>query len=60
VADEPGDDRDHSSRLTALWDRVEEQPKSFRWKSRAKIGDRTRWYEEPEEIGHRTLDAGDE
>ena len=47
-------------RLTALWDRVEEQPKSFRWKSRAKIGDRSRWYEEPEEIGHRTLDADDE
>ena len=48
------------NRLTALWDRVEEEPKSFRWKSRARIGDRSRWYEEPEEIGHRTLDASDE
>lgn len=47
-------------RLTDLWERVERQPKSFRWRSRAKIGERTRWYEEPEEIGHRTLDVGDE
>lgn len=47
-------------RLTALWDRVEETPKSLRWRSRAKIGERTRWYEEPEEVGHRTLDAADE
>jgi hypothetical protein len=47
-------------RLTELWDRVERQPKSLRWRSRAKIGERTRWYEEPEEIGHRTLDAAEE
>jgi hypothetical protein len=48
------------ARLTALWDRVEQEPKSFRWRSRAKIGDRSKWYEEPEEIGHRTLDAAEE
>ena len=48
------------SRLTALWNRVEEQPKSFRWKSRAKIGDRSRWDEEPEEIGTGALDTDDE
>jgi hypothetical protein len=47
-------------RLTALWERVEQQPKSLRWRSRAKIGERTRWYEEPEEIGHRTLDTAAE
>ena len=43
-------------RLTALWERVEAEPKSFRWRSRAKVGDRTRWYEEPEEVEHKTLD----
>jgi hypothetical protein len=47
-------------RLTALWERVEQRPKSLRWRSRARIGDRTRWYEEPEEIGHRTLDTAAE
>jgi hypothetical protein len=57
---EPAERELIDSRLTRLWDRVEEQPKSFRWKSRARIGDRSRWYEEPEEIGHRTLDAGEE
>ncbi len=43
-------------RLTELWERVEAEPKSFRWRSRAKVGDRTKWYEDPEEIGHRNLD----
>ena len=47
-------------RLTELWERVEQQPKSLRWRSRARIGERTRWYEEPEEIGHRTLDTAAE
>jgi hypothetical protein len=40
------------SRLERLWDRVEAEPKGLRWKSRAKIGDRTKWYDEPEEIAH--------
>jgi hypothetical protein len=39
-------------RLAQLWQRVEEEPKSLRWRSRAKIGDRTRWYSEPEEVDH--------
>ena len=26
------------------------EPKSFAWKIRAKIGDRNRWYELPEEV----------
>ena len=43
-------------RLTDLWERVEAEPKSFRWRSRAKVGDRTKWYESPEEVEHRTLD----
>jgi hypothetical protein len=39
-------------RLERLWRRVEEQPKTFRWRSRARLGERTRWYDEPEEIDH--------
>jgi hypothetical protein len=37
-------------RLQRLWERVEQEPKSLRWRSRAKLGDRARWYEEPEEV----------
>ena len=40
-------------RLRRLWERVEQEPKSLRWRSRAKIGDRSRWYEQPEEVAHR-------
>ncbi len=43
-------------RLTDLWERVEQEPKSLRWRSRAKVGDRTTWYQTPEEVEHRTLD----
>jgi hypothetical protein len=33
-----------------LQDRIEEEPKSRRWKLRARIGERKRWYELPEEV----------
>ena len=36
-------------RLTSLWKRVDDAPKSTRWKLRSRVGDRVRWYEEPEE-----------
>jgi hypothetical protein len=38
-------------RLEALWERIEAQPKSGRWKMRNRVGDKVRWYEEPEEVG---------
>jgi hypothetical protein len=38
-------------RLDALWGHIEEAPKSRRWKLRDRVGDRVRWYEEPEEVG---------
>jgi hypothetical protein len=38
-------------RLDRLWQRVEDEPKSGRWKMRNRIGDKKRWYEEPEEVG---------
>jgi hypothetical protein len=37
-------------RLDALLDRIEDEPKSRGWKMRAKIGDRKRWYDLPEEV----------
>jgi hypothetical protein len=43
-----------AERLDRLWARVEAEPKSMRWRTRARVGDRVRWYEEPEEIAHRT------
>lgn len=37
------------SRLHALWQAVEAHPKSPMWRLRARIGDRLRWYDLPEE-----------
>jgi hypothetical protein len=37
-------------RVEKLLGRIEEEPKSFGWRMRAKIGDRKRWYELPEEV----------
>ena len=39
-----------TERVRALLDRIEREPKSFGWKMRAKIGDRKRWYDLPEEV----------
>jgi hypothetical protein len=39
-----------SSRLRRLWERIELEPKSRRWRLRDRVGDRMRWYEEPEEV----------
>jgi hypothetical protein len=38
------------SRIDAVLERVEREPKSRGWKLRAKIGERKRWYELPEEV----------
>jgi hypothetical protein len=35
-------------KVDELKKRIEEQPKSFRWKLRAKVGEKVRWYELPE------------
>jgi hypothetical protein len=39
-----------AERVEGLQERIEEEPKSFGWRMRAKIGDRKRWYELPEEV----------
>jgi hypothetical protein len=36
-------------RLGALWDRIEQEPKGAKWRLRSRVGDRMRWYDEPEE-----------
>ena len=38
-----------SGRLNELWRIIEAAPKSARWRLRNRVGDRVRWYEEPEE-----------
>ncbi len=40
-----------ADRLQSLWERIEAAPKSRRWRIRARVGDRIRWYEDPDEIG---------
>ncbi len=37
------------ARLDALWQAVDAHPKSVAWRLRARIGDRVRWYELPEQ-----------
>jgi hypothetical protein len=46
-------DVDHetvSSRVTVLLERIETVPKSRSWRMRAKVGERKRWYQLPEEV----------
>jgi hypothetical protein len=46
----PGELDRIGARLDTLLDRIEQEPKSRGWKLRAKIGERKRWYELPEEV----------
>lgn len=39
-----------SERLEVLTARIEAKPKSRRWRMRDRVGDRVRWYQEPEEV----------
>ena len=39
-----------TKRIQELQERVEQEPKTFGWKMRSKIGERKRWYELPEEV----------
>jgi hypothetical protein len=35
--------------VNALWERIEQEPKSRKWRLRDRVGDRKRWYEIPDE-----------
>jgi hypothetical protein len=37
-------------RADALWERIEREPKSRKWRVRDRVGDRKRWYEVPDEV----------
>lgn len=39
-----------SSRVTLILERIDSEPKSRSWRMRAKVGERKRWYEVPEEV----------
>jgi hypothetical protein len=43
---------DPGQQIAALRAAIEEAPKSTRWKLRARVGERTVWYNDPEEMGH--------
>jgi hypothetical protein len=38
------------SRLAEIWKAIEAQPKPLKWKLRAQVGDRVKWYQLPEEV----------
>jgi len=38
--------------VSRLLDEIERAPKSTRWRARARVGERIRWYETPEEVRH--------
>jgi hypothetical protein len=40
-----------SAGIDGLLERIEQEPKSRRWRLRARVGERVRWYELPEEVG---------
>jgi hypothetical protein len=49
--DVPAPDRERiEARLREILDRIEAEPKTRGWKLRAKIGERKRWYELPEDV----------
>lgn len=39
-----------SRRIRALWSKVEATPKTFKWKMRERVGEKVKWYEEPESV----------
>jgi hypothetical protein len=49
--DLPAEEQDRvATRIEALTERIDVEPKSRAWKLRARIGERKRWYETPEEV----------
>jgi hypothetical protein len=49
---QPGMPFDPARQALQLRQLAESTPKSMKWKMRASIGDKVRWYELPEEVGH--------
>jgi hypothetical protein len=49
----PEDKQKVSGRLDNLMRRIEAEPKSLGWKVRAKVGTKSLWYTEAEDVEHR-------
>ena len=43
---------DVAKQIESLRDTIEQAPKTRAWRLRSRIGERVRWYEMPEEVGH--------
>jgi hypothetical protein len=48
----PGAPQDPLAQAAELLELARSVPKGMKWKLRANVGDRMRWYELPEEVGH--------
>ncbi len=46
---------DPTAQIAALRSAINDAPKSTKWRLRARVGERSKWYQEPEEMGHGTL-----
>ena len=46
---DPGEQKTVADRLERLRGRIDAEPKSRRWRLRDKVGDKVRWYDEPEQ-----------
>jgi hypothetical protein len=46
---DPDEQKAVGSGLESLQARIDAEPKSLRWRMRSQVGDRVRWYQEPEE-----------
>ena len=62
LASHPGGWRVHGSappgdQARALLERISAAPKSLSWRTRARVGERVRWYETPEEVRHEALNG---
>jgi hypothetical protein len=49
---QPGTPFDPVAQVAALRELADETPKSMKWRVRAGVGDKVRWYELPEEVDH--------
>ncbi len=54
-----GAPHDPARQVEELLARIAAAPKSLRWRSRARVGERVRWYETPEEVRHLEPPNGD-
>jgi len=48
---DPGEAARVQGRLEALRRSLEAEPKSMKWRLRSQVGDKVRWYQQPEEEG---------